>query len=130
MPTTMTATPAASMTSPIALSVVGLPRLTGMAGGVLLVEADEQVGQFAADQFRFQQRRQLGEIDQPVGVPAGPVVIGAIHEPEDAMMGFGHFMEEAICLVENVCHCASTAWRTQRETWLDSELSLPGRPRL
>src|SRR5262249_54090048 len=102
-----------------ALSVVGLPGLAGVAGGVLLVEADEQVGQLTTDRLHIQQRGQLGEIDQPVGIPAGPVVIGAIHDPEDTMMGLGCLMEEAACLVESVCHGVSTARRTQREpTWI------------
>src|SRR5215470_3446397 len=102
-----------------ALSVVGLPGLAGVAGGVLLVEADEQVGQLTTDRLHIQQRGQLGEIDQPVGIPAGPVVIGAIHDPEDTMMGLGCLMEETACLVESVCHGVSTARRTQREpTWI------------
>src|SRR5207302_1938477 len=60
------------------LGVVRFPQLAGLAGGVVLVEADEQVGQLTADGLGAQQRGQLGEVDKPVGVPAGPVVVGAI----------------------------------------------------
>src|SRR5215469_5320792 len=99
-----------------ALSVVGLPGLAGVPSGVLLVEADEEVGQLTADRLAVQQLGQIGEIDQPVGIPTCPVVIGAIHDPEDEMMSLGCFMQEAACLVESVCHGASTARRTKLGT--------------
>src|SRR5262249_55964398 len=98
-----------------ALSVVGLPGLAGVAGGVLLVEADEQVGQLTTDRLHIQQRGQLGEIDQPVGIPAGPVVIGAIHDPEDTRRGLACQWGEAVFFVESVCKGAPTARRTQRK---------------
>src|SRR6516164_11221743 len=71
------------------LGVVALPGLAGLPGGVFLVEADQHVGQLAADRLGLQQCREYGQVDQPVGIPAGPVVIGAIYDPEDAMVGFG-----------------------------------------
>ena len=46
------------------------------------------------------------------------------------MMGLGYLMEVAACLVKGVCHGASTARRTQRETGLDSGSFLSGLPRM
>ena len=45
--------------------VVDLPRFAGSLGRVLLVQADEQVDQLAADRPGAQQVRQLRQLDEP-----------------------------------------------------------------
>jgi hypothetical protein len=46
--------------------VIELPGFAGTLGRVLLVEADEQVDQLAADRPGAQQARQLGQLNQPL----------------------------------------------------------------
>src|SRR5580658_2530210 len=60
--------------------VVALPGLAGILGRVLLVEGDEQVDQLAADGLDAQQVGQLGQVDQPLRVPGGPVVVGSVDD--------------------------------------------------
>jgi hypothetical protein len=87
-----------------ALGVVGFPGLAGLAGGVVLVEADKQVGQLAADGLGAQQRGQLRQVDKPVGVLAGPVLVRAVGNPEHAMVGVASFVEQAADLFGGGCH--------------------------
>ena len=61
--------------------VVGLPGFTGSLGRVLLVQADEQVDQLAAHRPGAQQVRQLGQVDEPLRVPGGPVIVGSVDDP-------------------------------------------------
>src|SRR5271169_909069 len=77
------------------LSVKVLPGLGRLVSGVLLVEADQKVVQFAADRLNSQQGRQLGEVDEPIRIPARPVIIGAVYDPEDTMMGLTCLVQEA-----------------------------------
>src|SRR5215831_14071095 len=86
------------------LGVVGLPGLARLAGRVLLVEADEQVGQLAANGLHAEQRGQLGEVDEPVRIPAGPVVVGAVDDPEDAVVGLACLMEQRADLIHSGFH--------------------------
>src|SRR5216683_5641089 len=79
--------------------VVGLPGFAWAGGGVFLVEADEQISQLAADKLGVQQRGQFGEVDKPVGVPGGPVVVGTINDPEHAMVGFAGLVEQVTDLL-------------------------------
>jgi len=81
------------------LRVVRLPGLTWLASGVVVVEADEQVNQLAADRLDPEQRGQLGQVDQPVRIPAGPVVIGAVDYPEDTVVGFACLVQQAAYLL-------------------------------
>ena len=76
------------------LGIVGLPGIARLAGGVLLVEAVQQVHQLTTDRLDPQQLGKLRETDKPIGIPAGPIVISTIHDPEDPMMGL-------TCLVRN-----------------------------
>src|SRR5215469_15396123 len=94
-----------------ALSIVGLPRLAGRVGGVVLVEADEQIGQLTADRLGAEQRRQLGQGDKPVRVPAGPVVVGAIDNPEHAMMGLASLVQQSADLFGSGAHTSSCGAR-------------------
>jgi hypothetical protein len=96
-----------------ALGVVRFPGFAGLAGGVVLVEADEQIGQLTADGLRAQQRGQLGKVDQPVGVPAGPVVVGAVDNPEHAMVGLASLVEQSADLIGSACHLLPLRWRTR-----------------
>jgi hypothetical protein len=65
-----------------ALTVVRFPGLGGLAGGGVLVQADQQIGQMATDELGAQQRGQLGQVDQPVRITAGPIAVGAVDDPE------------------------------------------------
>ena len=62
--------------------VVPLPGFAGTLGRVLLVEADEQVDQLAADPPGAQQVRQLRQVNQPLRVPGGPVVVSSWTTPK------------------------------------------------
>ena len=53
----------------------------------------------AADGLGVQQRWQFGEVDEPVGVPGGPVVVGTIDDPEHAMVSFADLMEQVADLL-------------------------------
>jgi hypothetical protein len=83
---------------------VPFTRLMGQAGpcqrGLLHVEVtDDHCGQAprrAAGQF--------GQVDQPVRIPAGPVVIGAIDNPEDTMVGLACLMGQVADLLQDCCH--------------------------
>src|SRR5260370_4795883 len=86
------------------LGVVGLPGLGRPGGRVFLVQADEQVDQLTADGLDSQQRGQLGEADQPVRIPAGPILVSPIHDPEDPMVGFSRLMEQAADLLRCGAH--------------------------
>src|SRR5215469_3310112 len=94
-----------------ALSIVGLPRLAGRVGCVVLVEADEQIGQLTADGLGAKQRGQLGQGDKPLCVPAGPVVVGAIENPEHAMVGLASLVEQSADLFGNGAHSSSRGAR-------------------
>jgi hypothetical protein len=96
-----------------ALGVVRFPGFAGVAGGVVLVEADEQIGQLTADGLCAQQRGQLGKADQPVGVSAGPVVVGAVGNPEHAMVGLASLVEQPADLIGSACHLLPLRWRTR-----------------
>src|SRR5260370_11593031 len=86
------------------LGVVGLPGLGRPGGRVFLVQADEQVDQLTADGLDSQQRGQLGEADQPVRIPAGPILVSPIHDPEDPMVGLSRLMEKAADLLRCGAH--------------------------
>src|SRR5215831_9878263 len=86
------------------LGIVGLPGLARPVGCVLLVEADEQVGQLAANGSHAEKRRQFGEVDEPVRIPAGPVVVGAVDDPEDAVVGLARLMEQGADLIHGGFH--------------------------
>ena len=81
------------------LRVIRFPGLARLAGGVLLVEADEQVGQLTADRLDLKNRGKLGQVDQPVRVP---VVIGAVDDPEDTMVGLACLVRQATDLLQGV----------------------------
>lgn len=62
--------------------VIHLPGFGGILGSVLLVQADEQVDQLAANGPRAQQGGQLRQVNQPLRVPRCPVVVGPVDDPE------------------------------------------------
>src|SRR6266849_7811655 len=119
------------------LGVIVLPGLAGLVGGVLLVEADEQVGQLAADGLDTEQRGQFGEVDQPVRIPAGPVVVGAVDNPEDPVVGLACLVQQAADLTCGGCHPGLLAlsaglpcpacWNLPARTNADQDV--PGYPR-
>src|SRR5262249_54735252 len=89
-------------------------------GGVVLVEADEQIGQLAADGLGAQQRGQLGEVDKPVGVPAGPVIVGAVDNPEHLMVGLARLVEQSADLFGGGCHllpCSGRPVASKATAW-------------
>src|SRR6516165_10497207 len=120
------------------LSVIRFPGLAGLAGGVVLVKADKQIGQLTADGPGAQQRRQFGQVDQPVGIPAGPVVVGAVDNPEHAMVGLASLVQQAADLFGGGCHllplcrrprlvaARSTAWHAQGRRRRSSGSGGPG----
>jgi hypothetical protein len=75
------------------LGVVVLPGLAWVAGGVVLVETNEPICQPASDRIDAKQRGQLGQGCESVGVPARPVVVGAIDNPKNAMMSLTSLMQ-------------------------------------
>jgi hypothetical protein len=62
------------------------PRFAGSLGRVLLVQADEQGDQLAAHRPGAQQVRQLGQVDEPLRVPGGPVIVGSVDDPVHTMV--------------------------------------------
>src|SRR5690349_2426282 len=62
--------------------VVLLPGLVGVLRRVLLVEADEQVHQLAADGPTTQQARKFRQVDQPLRIPGSPVIVRPVDDPE------------------------------------------------
>src|SRR5262245_27296804 len=80
--------------------VIPFPGLVRLGGGVLLVKADEQVGQLAADRLDAEHRGQLRQVDQPVRIPAGPIIIGAIDNPEDTMVDLAYLVQQAADLLQ------------------------------
>src|SRR5260370_477825 len=93
-----------------ALSVIRFPGFAGLAGGVVLVEADQQIRQLTADGLGAQKRGQFGEVDKPVGVPAGPVVVGAVDNPEHAMVGLASLVKQSADLFGGGCHLLPLRW--------------------
>jgi hypothetical protein len=76
--------------------VVGLPRLTGSLGRVLLVQADEQVDQLAAHRPGAQQVRQLGQVDEPLRIPGSPVIVGSVDDPENTVVSLARLCSKAL----------------------------------
>ena len=74
--------------------VVRLPRFAGSLGRVLLVQADEQVDQLAAHRPGAQQVRQLGQVDEPLRVPRGPVIVGSVDDPVNTMMSLARLVQQ------------------------------------
>jgi hypothetical protein len=84
-------------------------------GRVLLVQAHEQVDQFAADGGDAEQGRQLGEFDEPLGVPGRPVVIGPFDDPVDAMVNLAGLVQQVGNLIQRGRHLASAfSWLATR----------------
>ena len=80
------------------------PGLAWLGGGVLLVEADEQVGQLTADRLDPEQRGQLRQVDQPVRIPAGPVVIAPSTIRKTRWWGLACLVQQAAELLQDCCH--------------------------
>ncbi len=76
------------------LGVIGLAWRGWLASGVFLIDADEKVGQFAADWLAAQQGGQFSEIAQPVRILAGPIVVCSVHDAEDPMVDLACLMEQ------------------------------------
>ena len=74
--------------------VIVLPRARRLLLAVLLVEADEHVDELAANRRRAEQVGQLGQADEPVGVPRCPVVVGAVDDPVDAVVRLPRFVQQ------------------------------------
>src|SRR6516162_7015132 len=87
--------------------VVGLPGFAWSLGRELLVEADEQVDQFASHGPGTQQVWQLRQVDEPLRVPGSPVVVGSIDDPENAMVGLARLMQQGADLLQCVRHLIS-----------------------
>ena len=76
------------------------PRLAWRPVPILSVEADEHVGQLAADGLATKQFAKLREVDEPVRVPGGPIVVGAVRDSKDLVMGLCCLMQEASDAIE------------------------------
>src|SRR5437868_5799166 len=108
--------------------VPGLPRFAGSLGRVLLVQADEQVDQLAAYRPGAQQVRQLGQVDEPLRVPGGPVIVGPVDDPENTVVSLGRLMQQGADLLRCVRHLVPPVhWVMGRQVaarpWLLSAVS-------
>ena len=83
--------------------VVGFPGFAGSLGCVLLVEADEQIDQLAAYGPGPEHIRQFGQIDEPLGVPGGPVVVGPLDDPEDTVVRLAASCSKALICSSLAC---------------------------
>src|SRR5688572_19003584 len=69
-----------------------LPPLVRRGRRVVPVQLDKQVDQVAPDRSGPQEDRELGESEQPVRVPGGPVLVDAVGDPVDGVVGLGGFV--------------------------------------
>jgi len=84
--------------------VVGLLGLAGSFGRKLLVQADEQVDQLAAHGPDAQQGPQLREVDELLRIPARPVIVGPVDNPEHLVVRLACLMQQAADLLPCVRH--------------------------
>ncbi len=84
--------------------VVELAGVAGFPGRGLLVQADEQVDQLAPDGPDAQQVRQLRQVNEPLGLPGGPVVVGSVDDPEDAMVSLAGLRQQAADMLQRFRH--------------------------
>src|SRR5271155_1113075 len=88
---------------------VGLPWFAGRLGGVELVQVHQQVDQLAADGRGLEQRRQLGQVDEPPPIPARPVVVGSVDDAENTMMGLAGLTQKLTDLFRGSGHLVPPA---------------------
>lgn len=58
------------------------------------VEFHERVDEIAAHRSRAENLGKLGEVQQPVGVPGGPVRIVSVRDPVDHVVGLSRLIQE------------------------------------
>src|SRR5260370_6699390 len=84
--------------------VVAFPGFAGGLGRVLLVEAHEQIDQLAAYGPGTHQIRKFRQIDEPLRVPGGPVVVGPVDDPEDTVVSLARLVQQGADLLQHVRH--------------------------
>ena len=84
--------------------VADLPGFAGTLGRELLVQADEQIDQLAADRPDAGQVRQLRQVDESLRIPRSPVIVGPVGDPEDPVVSLARLMQQAADLLQCVCH--------------------------
>src|SRR5687768_4987898 len=72
----------------------GVALLPGFVVGGLATEVDEHVDELAPDDVAAEQLAELGELDQPGGVPGGPVRVLAVGDPVDAVVQVAGLAQE------------------------------------
>jgi len=82
------------------------PREVRARRRVVLVERHEKPDQLAANRFVSEDLRQLGEVQQPVGVPGGPIRIIAVNDAIDEMVRLAGLVEQRRDTIGLVGHCA------------------------
>src|SRR5205085_8260368 len=94
-------------------------RLVGVRLRELPGERDELVRELAPWRCRSEQRGELGEMHQPVGVPRRPVVVGAVDDRVDRVMRLAHGTEDLAQLPDRlVAHAlASVASPSTSSRW-------------
>jgi hypothetical protein len=80
--------------------VPGLPRLVRSLRRMAPVELHERLDEMASHRSYAEDLGKLRELEEPVGVPGGPVGIVSVRDPVDHVVGLGG-------LVEEVCNATS-----------------------
>src|ERR1700733_5776210 len=85
------------------------PGLVVVSRRIVLIQSNKQVDQLASDGLGTEQGRQFREINQPVRVPAGPIVISPIHDPENPVVSLGNLLQEVTDLPFGAVHLSPCA---------------------
>src|SRR5438270_11568872 len=90
------------------LGVPVLPLLLRLLARVVLVELHEHPGQLAPNGGAAQYLRQLGVIDQPVGVPGRPVVVGPVGDAEHLMVRLPSLVQQLADPLDTIIHVTAS----------------------
>jgi hypothetical protein len=74
--------------------VVVLPRARERCVREIAVELDERMDEVASHRPSAEECRELGEVEEPVGVPARPVGVVSVDDPVDDVVGLRRLVEE------------------------------------
>src|SRR5207302_7366479 len=86
--------------------VEGLPATIARPLGELSIQLHQQEDQVAAYRLALQQCRQLGEVDQPVRVPRGPVSVVTVDDAVDAVMRLSRLGQELLDPIGDAIHAS------------------------
>src|SRR5437867_3083610 len=89
--------------------VVVLPSLVRLALHVFVVQPDQEIRELAPDRLGPEHLGQVGQVHQPVRVPRGPVLVGAVGDPEHRVVGLSRLVQQlAEPLLRPVLHVPSS----------------------